>query len=369
MNKRWELIGALLFVAFSVSLFADEPTNNAEFDRLLNPPPSIKAAKDACASLANKQDDRKRLLELGKKADAILDPIDKAPYLAIYVLGNIAHGSNKDAAVARDFLMKTLPNSPYTALLAFENISVQCSYCVGTGIIEVTCNRCAGSGECSLCKGSGVTKFGDSDKPCSVCSGTGKCKECSGVGKVERDCRTCGKRGRLLSKDKVITIYSEMLANHSYSQKLTDRVYSAISKGDTNAMFSVMRDLNSEQKKADAKDTPYNKAYSRELSALTGMLTEALPAELKEEQGPKLFEEPAPVSRPATRKPTPIPKASEEASESTEDVDVSEPIVEAEPSEEVSESEPAVEADAAEGVDSESEGSETTATSESEQVD
>lgn len=50
---------------------------------------------------------------------------------------------------------------------------IPCQVCGDSGIVEVYCPKCAGSGQCAECRGSGK---------CSLCRGTGVCPNCEGKG-------------------------------------------------------------------------------------------------------------------------------------------------------------------------------------------
>ena len=71
------------------------------------------------------------------------------------------------------------------------------------GEITETCQKCVGSGRCSVnnCQGGRVAALsfdnrgGGGSYACSSCKGTGKCSDCKGVGKVTRICPKCKGQG------------------------------------------------------------------------------------------------------------------------------------------------------------------------------
>ena len=70
--------------------------------------------------------------------------------------------------------------------------TINCPECDALGIIakKTTCNICNGKDICSFCKGSGLAKDCDCDRPNYYCKGiAGQCKDCQGFGKI--DCPDC----------------------------------------------------------------------------------------------------------------------------------------------------------------------------------
>ncbi len=51
----------------------------------------------------------------------------------------------------------------------------------------ISCDECAGSGECSTCGGAGKWEDHRTHElhPCAECDGSGECPECGGEGEIE----------------------------------------------------------------------------------------------------------------------------------------------------------------------------------------
>lgn len=272
----------LLLVFFAIAhagLSGEEAPLKIETSSPLTYPPTTRKARDVCVMLADRPDDLRQLKELGKGIQDIFNPGDKAPFMAIFALGNMAAGNSQTAAAARDYMKKQIPNSPYTALLAFENISSECAYCHGSGKISVTCKRCSGTGKCSLCQGTGKISFGDEEKPCSICGGTGKCRECNGEGTIQQTCRQCGGRGKVISRDTVLQMYSDMLKQHKSVTDFTLRTKETIESEDYKAFVALIQELEEERTKNVLKDKLHFKIYASTLTHLINALNQAKPDE------------------------------------------------------------------------------------------
>lgn len=82
-----------------------------------------------------------------------------------------------------------------------------CETCASTGVFEVDCSVCAGSGDCVKCGGDGEqdAEFLNKTVPCAACRGTGKCPACIGAGTKKLRCPACGGTGRRIERERAET--------------------------------------------------------------------------------------------------------------------------------------------------------------------
>lgn len=84
-----------------------------------------------------------------------------------------------------------------------------CDKCGGDGsVMDVTCELCKGSGECTVCSGSGTELccFCSHEHDCEDFDGGGLCEHCNGIGRVESyktKCESCS--------DKLVDVGGVML--------------------------------------------------------------------------------------------------------------------------------------------------------------
>jgi hypothetical protein len=77
-------------------------------------------------------------------------------------------------------------NCRYGEISKTESFSEKHSRCYGTG--QITCDKCAGAGQCDRCDGTGYLA-------CGKCQGGGACGTCSGKG--VKECPTCDGEGQV----------------------------------------------------------------------------------------------------------------------------------------------------------------------------
>lgn len=106
---------------------------------------------------------------------------------------------NRDMENARRFNLTLTVNYGEGTVLDIENYLTSCPTCDGSGMVEIPCSACGGTGECQKCGGDGEKdmEFMSKTVPCTACAETGKCPKCRGTG-VQKircaDCRGTGSR-------------------------------------------------------------------------------------------------------------------------------------------------------------------------------
>ena len=74
-----------------------------------------------------------------------------------------------------------------------------CAECSGTGLSEQPCRKCAGTGTCRYCKGTGKRAgLGGRPVQCFGCAGSSKCTKCKGSAVARLKCTACNGIGMTL---------------------------------------------------------------------------------------------------------------------------------------------------------------------------
>jgi len=136
----------------------------------------------------------------------------RARYGAVYTLSLLATGHASGLRL-QAYMLQNFPESPYTRLVEPLYLSRVCPDCDGTLARQVSCDRCAGSGQCPSCRGSGrsrVRGFDGAMLQCRTCQGGRRCPDCGGQAVVDAVCRRCT-AGRVVSSERADAIYHDLL--------------------------------------------------------------------------------------------------------------------------------------------------------------
>lgn len=175
--------------------------------------------EDLIEQLKDSPSDVHLLAQLQSAIKSSTNEKDKTHGLAVLTAGCLVVGKTEVAQKAFNYLERTYPGSPYTQQVSFQNLSIDCPSCSGSGQVQKRCYKCSGSGTCSGCNGAGSIRTISSVVRCSGCAGTGKCRECNGTGTVPQRCTKCGGGGRTLNTTKAQETYSLLLREKEIAEQ------------------------------------------------------------------------------------------------------------------------------------------------------
>ena len=122
----------------------------------------------------------------------------------LVVAGLVLSLLHKDYAETERFKLMLEVLYPEVELVDAGKYLRPCRKCGATGLIDLDCRSCEGTGKCSRCDGTGerTLEINKDRIYCTTCRGTGKCAECRGKGVLQFKCKACGGYGRVLQRQR-----------------------------------------------------------------------------------------------------------------------------------------------------------------------
>ena len=203
-----------------------------------------------CAKLVQAPGDVALLKQLKSEVGKATDAGTKARLAVIYCLGCLYTGQSKEAATVEAYLKRDFPKDPHMQFLSSGRLRVACQECAGAGKVAAKCDRCRGSGNCTVCKGRGQrtiqTVSGSRTTRCSACGGSRKCASCDGSADTQSLCPACRGAGGITSRERVKAAYLASLASEDGDQSVdtslsaTRPAAEPLPRVDTTGMNSVL---------------------------------------------------------------------------------------------------------------------------------
>lgn len=142
---------------------------------------------------------------------------DRALLGTAYCLGCLVTDQWSEGSKMSVLMKRAFPKDPNVKLLSLETFATDCRNCGGKGKASQKCSSCKGKVKCPFrgCRDGKMSnrdfRIGDAVPQCPKCAGTGKCTSCEGSGSEETRCGNCRGKGKELRKETIERGYVNFL--------------------------------------------------------------------------------------------------------------------------------------------------------------
>lgn len=175
----------------------------------------IRALRNVCEekvkSGAETPDFQRMLAEAAKSHS---DPTIQCCAMSVFGLGQLLKRETNQYSRVAEIQKSKFAGSPFLLFVTESDYLVDCPACQGRGEKGMPCPMCTGPKTCTVCRGAGWVKAGDSKIPCNACRNRAFCAKCKGTAKIMAVCPEClGHRKRLQLAGVVTDAYMASLSN------------------------------------------------------------------------------------------------------------------------------------------------------------